>query len=209
MQSMICNKPMCLLILLASAVLVPEQLQAQNLVRFDFEDQRGVQSQALESLTMEREGLGVRITRPGTVFTVAFRQDFPQEWGSFALSPFLTTHATAYPFVIDFSESVAGVSIDTGDYGPSDTDVIKMYAYDRPGGKGRLIATAEGLVNNGNTFGVSYVRLSVTAEKKRIKSIVVVGGSTAAPNSVFYDNLAVDRTKRNGGGQSGQSRNLR
>ncbi len=103
------------------------------------------------------------------------------------------------PFVIDFTKPVRFVSIDAGDFG-QDEDFIVLSAFDGPGGTGDRVAITRAMLPGSNTFEFSHETLMV--EAPGIRSIVVVGGSTHAPNSVFYDNLSIelDGKKGKGGG---------
>jgi hypothetical protein len=172
--------------------LLPQVASAQQAATFTFEDQSP--NIELEELTLKQKGLTVTITRPGTIFSVAVRSQFPPEWGTQALSPFLTSHADPYPFIFDLSKPASLVAIDAGDFG-DDTDIISLFAYDGPGGTGNVVAVTRAYLPVPN-FPFSYETLMV--EGSAIRSFVVVGGSTYAPNSVFYDNLTVVLDSKSG-----------
>lgn len=182
-----------------ATVLVAQAAAAQPASTFEFEDQDQLVDVPLQELTLSGKGIKVQITRPGTIFTIARRPGFPPEWGTLALSPFIVSHQEPKPFVIDFSKPVAFVSIDAGDFG-QDEDLVVLSAFDGPGGTGNRVDLTRAFLPGSSTAEFGDEPLVV--EAPGIRSIVLEGGSTFAPNSVFYDNLAIelDKSQRKGNG---------
>jgi PEP-CTERM motif len=135
-------------------------------------------------------GLTLSLTRPGSTFdifdTTTAPGDFPAAWGNRTLDPF-SDFSTATPFVANFSSPISSFAMSYGDFdGDSDTGTIM--AYSGLNGTGTLLGSAsdvygdQSLPDQFDTFGVAA---------DGIQSVVFIGGSSAFPNSVYYDNLDV------------------
>ena len=103
------------------------------------------------------------------------------------------------PFLLRFPHGVTSVSLDAGDLGPSDSDVITVKAYSDDA-LATLIATDIGSLAQGAPTGC--VRLSVQAtEVAVIKAVEITSdsvyvlssnspsGVASYPNSIFVDNV--------------------
>nr|MBA3766629.1 hypothetical protein [Acidobacteriota bacterium] len=141
---------------------------------------------ALTALVLTQSGLTATITREGGVgFDIRDISPGGTGFGSRSLDPFSNTGNTA--FIVNFSQSVTGISIDLGDFG-SETDTLLLQAFSGANGTGTLLGTSGGtLVAVGFTFSFQTLSLSASG----INSIRVIGGSAQFPNSVYYDNLSV------------------
>jgi PEP-CTERM motif len=157
---------------------------------FDFETQAGTESPvgALTSLSMTDAGLTMTIKRlGGTAFdivdNVSSQAGKPASWGKRSLTPFID--ATGGAFVCDFSLGINFFTVEAGDYG-ADSDDITLEAWTGLGGTGTLIATAS------PTYGTSAFPTVATGGGTipgTALSIVMRGGSTAFPASLFWDNI--------------------
>ena len=103
------------------------------------------------------------------------------------------------PFVLRFPHGVTSVSLDAGDIGPSDSDIITVKAYSDDALE-TLIDTDIGSIAQGAPTGC--VRLSVQAtDVALIKAVEITSegvyvlssnspsGVSSYPNSIFVDNV--------------------
>jgi len=167
---------------------------------FDLEDQAAtftsppdvVRPGALTSLTMVKDGLTLTLARDqGASFDIVSNTgtqvNKPEGWGLRSLDPFINETMND-AFIGTFSAPVNGVSVEFGDYG-QDADEFILQAYDGPNGTGNLLGTSN--VPYGTSAFAIFGTGNVAADG--IQSIRFVGGSTAYPHSVFYDNIRVSR----------------
>jgi hypothetical protein len=108
----------------------------------------------------------------------------------------IKTASFTSPFLLRFPHGVTSVSLDAGDLGPSDSDVIMVHAFGDDA-RATLVDMAMGLLAQGAPTGC--VRLSVQAPLIKAVEItsdsVYVGSSNSAsgvasyPNSIFLDNV--------------------
>ncbi len=143
---------------------------------FDFEaESAGSKGPTLVQID---SGLTLTITRiGGGDIEVALRAAYPATWGSHALSPFLDTGAGA--FLLTFSSAISSISVDVGDFAPSDDDVFSLTA-----GTGFDSDTQPG-----STGFPTFSTLTVAGVNTF--TAVLSGGSTSFPQSVFWDNIKV------------------
>ena len=157
-------------------------------VNFNFEPLAPSASGFLNLLTITQGGLTMTITREGNgrfdIFNNGAEASFPQAWGARSLAPFSSANTA---FVANFSQTVTSVSIEMGDFG-QDEDVPLIQAFSGLNGTGTLMGTASSTLAGG-IVGFTSVTLSVPVGG--IQSIRFIGGSTAYPNSVLYDNINV------------------
>ena len=160
-------------------------------ILFDFEGSAGTpfESGALTSLPLNQSGLTLTLSRENaTRFDITNTNGFgfASSFGTRTLDPFFNSSAAA--FLGNLSQMIDSVSIDMGDFG-QDTDTLLLQAFSGMNATGTLLATATAtLIPSVNTF--SFLNLSVSATG--INSIRFIGGSSAGPNSVFYDNILVN-----------------
>lgn len=132
-------------------------------------------------------GITLTITRPGNTFNIDDLSLIPgpASFGTHTLSPF--NDVTGSPFIGDFSTAINGISIDYGDFTPSDTDTFTIMAFSGAGGTGTLLGsiTSGPCCGAGNGFELHNLSLGAAG----IMSIVFIGGSTDFPHSLFYDNF--------------------
>ena len=144
-------------------------------VTFDFESETaGVKG---PSFSMVSGGLGVTITRIGGGDVSVTSSVFPAGWGQNALSPFANTSAGA--FLLTFSSAISAISVDVGDFQPSDADVFSLTA-----GSGST---------SGSQGGTTGFPVFSTLSLSGVNSFTAVlsGGSASFPESVFWDNIQV------------------
>lgn len=189
-----------MLFAVALLTLASQVLARADTVNFDFESEpatfvappQTVRPGSLTGLTMTLSGLTVNINRSGSRFDIVEnsgdQSGKPAAYGSRSLDPFFNSSDNS-PFIANFSQAVAGVSIDMGDYG-GDTDTLVLEAYSGLDGTGTLLDSATFVLTPGSAFDTAT--LTVTAPG--IMSIRFIGGSANFPNSVFYDNLRVTFT---------------
>ncbi len=131
------------------------------------------------SLTLTGTNVDLTITRIGGAdVEVAFRSAYPSSWGSHALSPFIDDHGGA--FLLTFSKAITSIGVDVGDFSPSDPDSFTLSA-----GTG-----SDSGSQSGSTGFPTFSHLSVTGISS--STAMLSGGSTAFPQSVFWDNITVD-----------------
>lgn len=170
-------------------------------VAFDLEDQTptpGSKDQGrLSSLTLVKEGVAIRITRPGSLFDLCdnfgLGPDWQKDanWRAISLSTFFDA-SSATPLVIDFSVPIAAFSLDIGDFS-QDTDALEVEAFSEAGGRGTSVAcTVETLPDNNSYDKFTFKRLEVRGDN--IRSVRVLCGSASEPHSMYYDNLAIEQT---------------
>jgi hypothetical protein len=149
---------------------------AASAATYDFEaEAAGPKGPVLVQLD---SGVTMTITRiGGGPIEVAARTAYPPGWGGHALSPFLDVSAGA--FMLTFSSAISAISVDVGDFAPSDEDVFTLTA-----GSGSASGS-----QSGSTGFPFFTTLSVTG----ISSFTAVlsGGSSSFPESVFWDNITV------------------
>ncbi|MEO1617074.1 MAG: hypothetical protein AAFV88_14580 [Planctomycetota bacterium] len=143
-------------------------------------------------LVLDQDGIEMTISHEnGIVFSVnertgdLFRAQFDRQ----ALSAFNGVNGVADPgaFLLDFDRVLDSITVEMGDIG-GDEDALVLEAYDAAGGTGNLIGRTTGILPaGGSSFG--FDTLSVGGGE--IRSVRMIGGSAAFPNSVFYDNIAV------------------
>lgn len=133
------------------------------------------------SLVMTDSGLTVTITRIGgadvEIRDLSFDGRTPGAFGARTLSPFNNTGAGA--FLLTFSGAISAISVDVGDFAPSDADSFTLTA-----GTGMDSGS-----QSGSTGFPTYSTLSVTGVNTF--TAVLSGGSAGFPQSVFWDNLNV------------------
>ncbi len=110
----------------------------------------------------------------------------PASWGLKSLDPFFAS-TTADTFLANFNTKLFKLSLDFGDYG-ADSDTGSITFYSGPNGTGSVVGTTSSFYGFSafptfNTMSFSSV--------DTFQSAKFVGGSSAFPNSVFYDNIQV------------------
>jgi len=166
---------------------------------FDFESVAATSTYAgstggYTSLSQTDNGLTLVITRSsGSAFdvfdntTMGGGHHFPLTWDNHSLSPFVAS-ATNDFFVGNFSTAVNAVELEALDFS-LDSDTIVMEVWSGANGTGTLLHTAT------NTWGMNtgpdYMAVGWNGGPSgSALSIVFRGGSTAAPQSMFVDNIA-------------------
>lgn len=168
-------------------------------VAFDLEDQMtspGVQDQGrLSALTLEKNGVALRITRPGSVFDLNDNSALGPNWrkadefGAVSLSTFFESH-TATALVIDFSVPVAAFALDIGDFS-QDTDNLELEAFSEIGGGGQSLARSTAVLDDNDSYDkFTFKHLEVRSEN--IRSVRILCGSSTAAHSMFYDNFTIE-----------------
>ena len=156
-----------------------------SLITFDFES---FATGTATALTLSGGGLTATLTRGGLSFSISNLFGLvPPSFGSRTLDPFSNTNST--PFLLNFSQGITGLSIDMGDFAPSDDDVVMVQLFSGLNGTGTLLGSSS-IPLPGTGSGFSFLAPSVTGVTGA-QSAVFIGGSTAFPNSVYYDNIRV------------------
>jgi chitodextrinase len=154
------------------------------------------------SLSSTKSGITIDIYRQGskrfdTTTTVASAFD------DVSLDPFYDTYLGA--FIVNFSVPVASVSVDMGDYNggtigsvtyPIENDDLLLQAYIDDNASGTMLdSDTDDLIDSGNInpWQFNYRTLSVGPAGNCIKSVKMIGGNGPTGNSVFYDNIVVER----------------
>jgi hypothetical protein len=172
------------LVALSAAVFfaAPSPTAAQT-ATFDFEGEATTSGGAHTSLMQSDSGVTMTLTRPGSSFDI--NSIGIGAFGSRSLGPFVSTGAT--PFIADFSTLLTAVTIDMGDFSPSDIDTLKLEAFSGLGATGALLDSA--MLGLPNTSGFDLLTVAVVSPG--IRSVRFIGGSGSFPNSVYYDNIHV------------------
>lgn len=174
-------------------------------ITFDFEGETatyidppgGARPGALTTLSISRSGLTMTITR---VFvpspfdlvenTGAGQDEKPAGFGLISLDPFI--FFLNGPFIIDFSSPVSAFLVQFGDYGGDTPDTLSLQAFAGAGGSGALLDSDNTGSFTGDWDDVDSTVFGTGAVGAAgIRSIVMMGGSTAFGHSVFYDNISV------------------
>lgn len=143
---------------------------------FDFESE--IAGNKGNSYAITKNGLTMTITRiGGKVVEVASRQGYPSSWGRLALSPFLDTSAGAIQ--LSFSKAITSISVDAGDFAPSDADNFLLTAGSASDSDSQLAST--GFPN--------FATLSL--DGLNTFTATLSGGSASFAESVFWDNITV------------------
>ena len=106
------------------------------------------------------------------------------------------------PFVLRFPHGVTSVSLDAGDIGPSDSDIITVKAYSDDALE-TLIATDIGSIAQGAPTGcvrlsvqatdVAFIKaVEITSEGVYVLSSNSPSGVSSYPNSIFMDNVTFE-----------------
>lgn len=161
---------------LAACLLLAAGAQAAT---FDFESSAtGLQG---PSLVLTDSGLTVSITRIGgadvEIRNISGFSGSPAAFGKRSLSPFNSTSGGA--FLLTFSSAISAISVDVGDFAPSDADEFTLTA-----GLGSDTSS-----QSGSTGFPTYSTLSVSGVSSF--TAILSGGSAAFPQSVFWDNIKV------------------
>ena len=161
-------------------------------IRFDFEslaptDRTG----ALTMLSLTTAGLTVDITRPGSVFDIvdngsSGQAGKPAGWGTRSLDPFFA-ETSATPFIMSFSSPLSLFSIEFGDYGADSVDVLTIEAYSGLNGAGILLGSVSVPFD---ALSFPMFAVAALASPTPFRSVRLLGGTGAFPQSVFYDNLS-------------------
>ncbi len=153
--------------------------QAQS--TFNFESDSLTFGGGLTSYTATDAGLTLTLTRSGSAFDVS--QVSVAAFGQRTLDPFSNTGATS--FLASFSSALSAFSIDFGDFG-ADSDAFMMTLFSGADGTGSVVGTVNVPYGTASLPGaVSTASFSGSS----FQSVSFIAGSTAFPNSVYYDNL--------------------
>lgn len=184
-------------LLIALALAVATVGAEADVIVFDFESTPatftsppdGARAGDLTSLSLTNSGLTMTISRDDRfdiVSNTGYQSGKPSTWGMRSLDPFFaeTLHSG---FIMDFSSLISSFSVEFGDYGADPLDALSLMAYSGPGGTGALLASTSALYSGGQfpAFAVGSIAAN------GIASIVMIGGTSSFPNSVFYDNISV------------------
>lgn len=164
---------------------------------FDFEDvapSQGVNNRVdfTGPLTLTNNGFSMTIRHENEIvfsFNERIGVNIVAQFGSRMLSAFNGNAGGENPgaFLLDFDQPLTSVIVEMGDIG-QDADNLLLQAYSDINGTGTLLDSDTGfLVAGGNTFGFD----TLTVAAPGIRSLRIIGGSNAFPNSVFYDNIVI------------------
>lgn len=163
---------------LASVLAAPAAMAA---VVFDFEGETtGLQGSSLAitvsgiTMTISRlSGADVEIRNISSISA-----NSPPSWGSRTLSPFNSMSGGG--FLLTFSSAIAAISVEAGDFAPSDADRMSLTV----GGSADSdsLTASQGLP--------SFVTLSLSGLNNT--QAILSGGSATFPQSVFWDNISIE-----------------
>ena len=164
-------------------------------ITFTFED---LAPQILTApLSITKSGLVVDISRSGSSYNV-WPVEGVSSMGTRALTPAVEIRdgkvdfvpGDTAPFLVNFSRPISRLSVEMGDSGSDNPDILTVSLFSLPDGKGTRVGTATvNLPHRGETTFTSAV---VQANAVSARSAVIVGGTPAYPNSTFLDNISVD-----------------
>lgn len=135
-------------------------------------------------------GVTFTITRPGASFSIDDLSSYPipSTWGNRTLGPF--NNVNGFGFVGNFSRTVSNVSIEFGDFLPSDFDALTIEGYSGSDGTGTLLGSVTSTLCCGTGTGFEYSSLLLAISG--INSIRFIGGSAEFPHSLYYDNFRAE-----------------
>lgn len=169
---------------------------SQGAILFDFESLTPTslpRNGAHTLLPMTQGGLTVTLSRTtGTAFDVVANTGSqagkPAAWGSNSLDPFFALPG-ADAFLADFSMPLTSLSIEFGDYGPSDDDSpVTLTAYSGLGASGSVVG-ADSQIWGANAGFPSFGTASVSP-RMPFRSVLFTSGGQFT-NSLFWDNMVV------------------
>jgi PEP-CTERM motif len=155
---------------------------------FNFETLGTTSGGGLSSVVLSQGGLTMTLSRPGSVFDITNLSGLPgvtASWGSRTLDP-LANAFNAPVFNANFSQALSNISIEAGDFTPSDLDNLTLVAYDALDGTGNIVGHFIAFCCD---VGSGFVFTRLTVSGAGIRSIHFYGGSDGLPNSVYYDNI--------------------
>ena len=156
-----------------------------EVVLINFEDQ---DIQTTNQLVIDNPNLVVTISRSqGAAFEI--KNPNAASFGQRTLVSVTNAVDLQKQFIADFSVPVNAVTFEVGDHGGAfpEFDRLDVTAYADNGGMGEMLQTQTTTCCAEPGFSSG----SITVSAQGIKSIVFIGGSPFAPNSVFYDNFSV------------------
>lgn len=161
---------------LAAALGVAANAQAAVVV-FDFEGESLGDKGASHAITSG--GISMTITRlGGDTFQVGGNPNFPSSWGRRALLPMPNTDGGA--FLLTFSSAISSISVEASDLAPSDADALSL-----------TVGASVDTDSLPTDFGLpSFATLSLTGLSAT--QAVLSGGSSAFPQSVYWDNIRIE-----------------
>ena len=139
------------------------------------------------------DGVTMTITRQSDVtFSIADTSVFslpgPASFGKRTLSPFIDTSDSA--FIFTFSSTISSFSIQLGNY-DGEFSTWSLTGFSGTGGGGTNLGDTTGTWGNGD-FGAGDPPQTAALVLAGMNSVVVIGGSAAFPNSLYFDNIVVD-----------------
>ncbi|MEM6689036.1 MAG: hypothetical protein AAF664_06390 [Planctomycetota bacterium] len=164
---------------------------------FDFEDAEPAPMGTNVSLfssptTLANSGVSMTISHETSV-PFAFSEQtgtlFEARFGTRSLTMFNGINGAADPgaLILDFDSALTSAMVDMGDFG-QDADNLLLQAFSGPSASGTLVdSESQVLPGGGNLF--VFDTLSVSGSG--IRSLRIIGGADAFPNSVFFDNIVV------------------
>ena len=162
-------------------------------ILFDFEDQIPNIYSAPVSLT--KDGLTIEISSPGSVYGFSDTDGFgaPSSMGKRILAPSYVlgyfVKGNTSPLLFNFSKGVSSVSIDMGDLGDDNPDILRIDLYSQPSGGGTVVGSKSlTLPHKGEKV---FTSVTITATANFAMSAKVIGGTPEYPTSTFLDNLKV------------------
>ncbi|HET6250280.1 MAG TPA: hypothetical protein VFE47_21500 [Tepidisphaeraceae bacterium] len=167
---------------------------------FNFEGQATTNSGGLQSLSLTNNGLTITIDRVGQPFDVVNLSSYAGSvaFGSRSLAP---TPPGSNFFNVNFSSPVSSFSADMGDFGVSKSDSLALTAFTGANGTGTNLGTTSASLPLTSISSLSFKTVSFTGAG--IESVELSGGTTAAANSVYYDNFNATFNSSGSGGNSG------
>lgn len=166
-------------------------------ITFDFEELATTTSASCPnggaaSIVTTRGGLTATISRTGGLVginSLTGQPGIPAGWGARQLCPVPFGGGGPGDFLIDFSAPVTSVTLSAGDFEPSDDDVATLSAYSGAGGTGSLVASNSS--PQPNEANPNFIVVTVAGSAASIRSARFGGGSSAFPQSMFWDNFVV------------------
>ncbi len=177
--------------------MVGVSIASADVVVFDFEGQVGNEDNTagdMTALSLQSDGVFAVITRSGGErFTVwnSRGEDVPGAWGAKHLSPVFNLFEDDY-LVMSFSEPMARVTVEFGDYG-QDHDLAEVWAYDDIQAGGTLLGMSTGELGDNDMRWDAPTSVTFLAQPgEEIWSIRFRGGQDPFYQSTFIDNIAME-----------------
>jgi len=155
--------------------------------QFDLEGYAG--GFPFSALALTDDGLTITISQGGHPFTFSDISDLNGSavYGKSSLQSF--GPSDNFPFYVDFSSPINSFTVQMGNLGLGIVDTLDVMAFAGPHATGTRLgsnSTTMSLPSDASSIFIKTLAISGSG----IRSVQFMGGSSADPNSLYYDNLS-------------------